>query len=117
MEKNIYSRAKVSVKLLDAVIVIGFVALIVTTVYLSLKGGFDVRFETDGGSQVASQRLRYGERIVEPDEPTKEGYVFVGWFTDAQGSEGEPVDFENSSVESSVTLYAAWQRATTSELE
>ena len=109
MENNIYSRAGVSVKVLDFLIVIGLAAIVVAIVFLSVNGGFDVDFDSDGGSEVLKQRLQYGEKISEPDAPTKEGYVFVGWFSDRQRS--EPMDFENSSVEGSMTLYAAWQRA------
>ena len=82
MEKNIYSRAKVSVRALEFVIFFGIVVMALVIVYLSANGGFDIKFDTDGGSAVATQRLRYGESVVEPSVPTKEGYVFVGWYAD-----------------------------------
>ena len=106
MEKNIYSRAKVSVGVLDAVIILGIIALVATTVYLSVTGGFNVSFDTRGGSEVKAQRLRYGERVSEPETPSREGYVFLGWYAD----EGltRRVDVANMTATESTTLYASW---------
>ena len=106
MEKNIYSRAKVSVKLLDAVIILGLVALVAVTVCLSVTGGFDISFDTRGGSEVESQRLRYGERVSEPEVPSREGYVFLGWYADEELT--RRVDVSKMTATESTTLYASW---------
>ena len=106
MEKNIYSRAKISVRALEFFILLGLVALVVAIVYLSATGGFNVSFDTRGGSEIEPQRLRYGESIAEPPVPTREGYVFLGWYAD----EGltRKVDVANMTATASVTLYASW---------
>ena len=106
MEKNIYSRARISVKALEIFIFLGIVALVLATVYLSVTGGFNISFDSRGGSEVATQRLRYGESVAEPPEPTREGYVFLGWYAD----EGltRRVDVANMTVTESVILYASW---------
>ena len=106
MEKNIYSRAKVSIALLDATIFVGLVAIVVLTVYLSMTGGFNISFDTRGGSEVAMQRLRYGQSVSEPPVPTKEGYVFLGWYAD----EGltKKVDVANMTATENAILYASW---------
>lgn len=43
-----------------------------------------VNFETDGGTEVFSQYFLDGESyvIAEPTEPTKEGFIFAGWYAD-----------------------------------
>lgn len=41
-----------------------------------------VRFESNGGSSVEPQTIKYGELLTEPDKPTREGYTFVGWYLD-----------------------------------
>ena len=106
MEKNIYSRAKVSIALLDAVIFVGLVAIVVLTVYLSMTGGFNISFDTRGGSEVAMQRLRYGQSVSEPPVPTKEGYVFLGWYADEALT--KKVDVANMTATENATLYASW---------
>ena len=106
MEKNVYSRAKISIALLDAVIFVGLVAIVLVTVYLSVTGGFDIRFDTRGGSKVETQRLRYGETVSEPITPIREGYVFLGWYADEELT--KKVDVENMIVTESATLYASW---------
>ena len=106
MENNIYKRAKISIRALEIFIFLGLVALALVIVYLSATGGFNVSFDTRGGSEVEAQRLRYGDSVTEPPIPTKEGYVFLGWYAD----EGlaRAVDLENMTVTESTTLYAAW---------
>ncbi len=39
-----------------------------------------VSFNSMGGSEVPSQRVKEGEKAVEPDAPTKDGYEFQGWY-------------------------------------
>ncbi len=109
MEKNIYSRAKISARALEVFIFFGLLSILLVTVYLSVTGGFNVYFDTRGGSEVASQRLRYGERLCEPLVPTREGYVFLGWYAD----EGltQRVEPTQMTVTESTTVYAAWGKS------
>ncbi|MCW3785252.1 InlB B-repeat-containing protein [Plebeiibacterium sediminum] len=64
-----------------------------------------VTFDTDGGSEVSKQYFANGDtyEVVEPEEPTKEGYTFAGWFTD--NSYSELFDF-NATVVENTTVYA-----------
>ncbi len=39
-----------------------------------------VSFDSLGGSEVPSQRVKEGEKAVEPSAPKKEGYEFQGWY-------------------------------------
>lgn len=70
-----------------------------------------VKFDSNGGSKVEDQIVQYGEKIVKPDDPVREGYKLKGWAVDIdQTSEW---DFEKDFVESNMTLYAEWEEATT----
>ena len=40
---------------------------------------YTIRFDTDGGSEVAPITQDYGTAIAAPDAPTKTGYTFIGW--------------------------------------
>ena len=66
---------------------------------------FTVKFNSNGGSKVSSQNLKKNAVVEEPKEPTKEGYTFAGWYTDADLT--EKYDFATK-VTKSFTLYAAW---------
>ncbi len=66
---------------------------------------FDVVFNTNGGSSVSSQQVTEGGKATLPTAPTKAGYTFEGWYTDAALTEA--YDF-NSAVAADVTLYAKW---------
>ncbi len=63
-----------------------------------------VTFDTDGGSRVAKQRVWLGDVPIEPKEPQKAGYYFVGWTRD-----GEPYDFTEG-ISSDTTLRASWHQ-------
>ncbi len=107
MKKNIYSGAKVSVRFLDFVIIVGLFILALAIIYLSVTGGFYISFDSLGGSDVAPQRLRYGESIEEPLPPSREGYVFLGWYEDKSFT--KEVDFSSAVATSSKTVYACWE--------
>lgn len=40
-----------------------------------------VSFDSNGGSSVADVEVKKGENIPCPDDPTRDGYVFCGWFS------------------------------------
>ncbi len=65
---------------------------------------YEVTFNSDGGSDVASQTIDYNGKAVKPTNPTKEGYTFLGWFV----GENE-YDF-NTVVTSDLELTAKWQK-------
>ncbi len=39
-----------------------------------------VTFDSDGGTSVPSQTVKKGEKATAPENPTKEGFVFDGWY-------------------------------------
>ena len=64
-----------------------------------------VSFDSNGGSVVSSQQVRYGSKVVKPADPTRSGYTFDGWYTAKSG--GSKYDF-NQPVTGDVTVYAHW---------
>ena len=71
---------------------------------------YTITFDTQGGSEVPSQTLTEGETVELP-VPTKEGYTFDGWYTDAEA--GVKVDAMVATQD--VTLYAHWLEAVGTE--
>lgn len=65
-----------------------------------------VRFESNGGSLVEEQIVQYGEKVSRPEDPTREGYSFDGWYADIDKT--IPWDFETDVVEGNMSLYAKW---------
>lgn len=78
-----------------------------TTLYAAWERvtALSVDFESNGGSAVESQSVERGGKVLYPVTPTKENYVFAGWFTDEELT--EEYDFSQE-VTSSFTLYAKW---------
>lgn len=85
--------------------------------YEEYKGDDAVRvyFDTDGGSTVERQSIKKGTKAFEPEEPTREGYTFLGWFT-AKGADATEWDFA-ATVEKTTTLYAHWEKYTAPRTE
>ena len=40
---------------------------------------YTITFDTNGGSEIATITQDYGTEITAPDNPTREGYTFIGW--------------------------------------
>lgn len=64
-----------------------------------------VSFDSNGGSNVDNQVVELGSAIIEPTEPTKDGYDFMGWYMDQEFSIAW--NFEDA-VMNDMTLYAQW---------
>ena len=69
-----------------------------------------VTFETNGGSEIPDMVVQYGETITRPDNPIRDGYRLVGWYTDIDLK--NPWDFDTDTVQGNMTLYAKWEVGT-----
>ena len=106
--RGLYSKVTISVKTLDKVIIGGIAVIILLVLFGIANNGYSVSFNSRGGTDVASQTdLMYGDYVTEPEPPTREGYVFAGWYHDPNCQ--YPFDFENTIVDGSTTLYAQWE--------
>ena len=71
---------------------------------------YTITFDTDGGSAVASITQDYGTAITAPKDPTKTGYTFAGWYTDAACTNAWNFG-SNMLADHDMTLYARWVRS------
>ncbi len=65
-----------------------------------------VIFDSCGGSAIGSETVRTGEKVQEPQAPTKTGCTFEGWYKDALCTEAW--NFNADVVFGATTLYAKW---------
>ena len=73
-----------------------------------IKAEFDVSFATDGGAPVPDvQKVLDGETATRPaTDPTREGYIFDGWFTETD----DEWNFDTDVITGHTTLYAKWTK-------
>lgn len=72
---------------------------------------YTIFFEINGGSSIPSITKSYGEMISKPEDPTRSGYIFAGWYTDNH-TFANPYSF-TTMKDFDVTLYAKWVRVYT----
>ena len=70
---------------------------------------YTITFNTDGGSEIAPITQDYGTTIAKPTDPTKTGYTFAGWYTDAACTNAWNFG-SNMLADHDMTLYARWVR-------
>lgn len=87
----------------------GTVSIVPTSSILTEDAEYVVTFDTDGGSAVASQTIKYGGFVSEPANPTLAGFTFGGWYYDVAYTDA--VTFSSAKVEGAMTLYAKWDVA------
>lgn len=109
--RGIYNKTDVPVRILDKLILGAIVLIVVLIIWFAVHGGYTLRFDTGGGSEVAEQRLDYGDLAEEPEEPVRPGYAFCGWETSQDPSLAERWDFSVDQIENDLTLYAVWEPA------
>ena len=73
---------------------------------------FTVTFNTNGGDAIASQTVEEGATLASVPNPTRQGYNFLGWFTDSACTTKADL---NTPITSDVTFYAGWEKLVTSE--
>ena len=68
-----------------------------------------VTFVSNGGTEIAPKEVVSGLKINEPSKPTKDKYIFRGWYEEATFN--TKFDFYNTPITSDMTLYAKWEAA------
>lgn len=66
---------------------------------------YQVTFDSNGGSAVASEKVASGGTVTEPTDPTLAGHTFGGWYLDTAFTQA--YDF-TAPVYSNLVLYAKW---------
>ena len=68
-----------------------------------------VTFNSKGGSSVTAVKVKDGQVITQmPASPTKQGHVFVGWYTDESLDDYTAFD-QGAAIQSDITLFAKWR--------
>ena len=89
-------------------VLIGLFTLLLALVLVACKGGSQVtiKFESNGGSEVAEITAKAGEVITKPADPTHETLTFGGWYSDIDLQ--EEYEFPATMPDKGLTLYAKW---------
>jgi uncharacterized repeat protein (TIGR02543 family) len=67
---------------------------------------YTITFETNGGSNIASITGNYGDAVSAPNNPTKEGYTFNGWYANSNLTQSTTVP--TTMPAQNLTIYAKW---------
>lgn len=92
-------------------ILLGFVIILLIgsiIVYFKLNT-YQVNFYNEG-ELYKSVETRRNRAMKEPETPTKEGYIFIGWYNE----NGEVFDFEHN-ITQNMNLIAHWGEIVTDE--
>lgn len=90
-----------------SVIFLVVIALLLTAALLisckDEEATYTVTFDSAGGAAVEAQSVESGAKATKPVAPTRDGYIFSGWYS------GETEwNFEEDTVGANVTLTAKW---------
>ena len=85
---------------------------------------YTVTFNSNGGTEVTSQKIESGKKATKPADPTKqetatEAFAFDNWYTSTDGGatlSDTTFDF-NTAVKADITLYAKWNVYTIEYIE
>lgn len=88
------------------IIVFSVIVLIGVALFFYLRNNktYTVTFDTNGGGKVIEQKVKKGEMIVKPSDPTREGYIFIEW-----DYKGTIFDF-TTKVDKDIVLEAVWKQ-------
>jgi len=91
--------------LVAMVVFIGFAVVSCDNDTIPTETTHTVTFSTNGGSSILPVQVTQGWTAPRPANPTREGYVFVGWYT----TPGLTVRFDfDTPITSAITLHARW---------
>ena len=71
---------------------------------------YTVKFETAHGTAPDDITVESGQKVAKPEDPTKDGWMFLGWYTSVDGGmtlTDTAYSFDTP-VDGDIILYAAW---------
>lgn len=88
------------------IIVFSVIVLIGVALFFYLRNNktYTVTFDTNGGGKVIEQKVKKGEMVVKPNDPIKEGYIFIEW-----DYKGTIFDF-TTKIDKDIVLEAVWKQ-------
>lgn len=94
------------------IIITGVILIIACLVayFVFANKKYTITFNTFGGSNVETQKVKKGETVKKPNDPTKEGYVFIEWDL------GSSIYDFNTKVSRDMTLKAIWKEVETDKV-
>jgi uncharacterized repeat protein (TIGR02543 family) len=86
---------------------------VIRRITVSTSVRYTVTFNSLGGSNVPSQQIEDGARLVLP-QIAKSGHTLLGWYISFNNGEtfDERWNFNSNTVSNDLTLYARWQKIT-----
>ena len=92
-------------KAIIVAVVIVLLLIIFAVIYILSNQKYTVTFDSKGGTLVEAQEVKKNETATEPAAPTRQGYIFLGWYT----SETSTVEYDfDTKVVEDITLIAKW---------
>ncbi len=77
-----------------------------TALRMLKKVNYTVKFVTNGGTEIDAATVLNGKTVTKPLDPTKEGYLFIGWYKDAKLT--VPFTFSADVITADTSVYAGW---------
>lgn len=74
--------------------------------YPVLESAYWITYDSNGGSYTAPEYFRAGSITEAPADPTRPGYTFEGWYTDASPTQQYTL---GSPLSACITLHAKWK--------
>lgn len=93
----------IAVGVLGAIVLIFLIWAIVAVVK---RKKYKVRYDANGGKFGSSKRVKYCKNLVYPNNPTRKGYQFMGWYTNKKGT--KRFDATDKMKRKCVKVYAKW---------
>lgn len=105
---------KVRTSLLTLLILLVATMCLVFGACTGSKSTVEIKFETNGGTAIASITAEIGEEVDLPTPSEREGYIFDGWYGDSAWT-GSPIT--KVVAEEDRTFYAKWTEMPAIELD
>ena len=105
MKENSKEKILLVVKSIGVLIIIALICILFTykCEHDDVVDVYTITFNSDGGTEFASQQVEEKNKVTKPADPTKDGYNFIGWYVG-----DEPYNFD-SEVTKDLEIVAKWE--------
>lgn len=110
IKSNEINKKKVKKIIIIAVVVCVFITILLSTLLpLFLKTEHEISFDSNGGSS-CSTIYSHGNEVIKLPVPTREGYLFDGWYTQPNrgGTWVNSTTYQSKTLDQNLKLYAGW---------